>query len=137
MASTRSAELVRGQPRETPQTNPDVPKTLSDEPRKGGRALRPKSRNHGMTARRVEDNPASQVCQHGYIAQWLEGLAADQQVPGSNPGMPFYHAYPCGGDVRHPFSYKHIVGDRCVGGRPAAFSFLGHSLGGQVCLGLD
>ena len=24
----------------------------------------------------------------GYIAQWLERLAADQQVPGSNPGAP-------------------------------------------------
>ena len=24
----------------------------------------------------------------GYIAQWLERLAADQQVPGSNPGVP-------------------------------------------------
>ena len=28
-----------------------------------------------------------QVC--GYIAQWLERLTADQQVPGSNPGVPF------------------------------------------------
>ena len=27
--------------------------------------------------------------QHGYIAQWLERLTADQQVPGSNPGVPF------------------------------------------------
>ena len=34
--------------------------------------------------------------QHGYIAQWLEWLTADQQVPGSNSGMPFYHACPCG-----------------------------------------
>ena len=24
----------------------------------------------------------------GYIAQWLEWLTADQQVPGSNPGVP-------------------------------------------------
>ena len=24
----------------------------------------------------------------GYIAQWLERLTADQQVPGSNPGVP-------------------------------------------------
>ena len=24
----------------------------------------------------------------GYIAQWLEQLTADQQVPGSNPGVP-------------------------------------------------
>ena len=27
---------------------------------------------------------------YGYIAQWLERLTADQQVPGSNPGVPFY-----------------------------------------------
>ena len=26
---------------------------------------------------------------YGYIAQWLERLTADQQVPGSNPGVPF------------------------------------------------
>ena len=26
----------------------------------------------------------------GYIAQWLERLTADQQVPGSNPGVPSY-----------------------------------------------
>ena len=26
---------------------------------------------------------------HGYIAQWLERLTADQQVPGSNLGVPF------------------------------------------------
>ena len=25
----------------------------------------------------------------GSIAQWLERLTADQQVPGSNPGWPF------------------------------------------------
>jgi hypothetical protein len=37
----------------------------------------------------------------GYIAQWLERLTADQQVPGSNPGVPFlptkkrnFHACP-------------------------------------------
>ena len=28
---------------------------------------------------------------HGYIAQWLERLTADQQVPGSNPGVPLCH----------------------------------------------
>ena len=28
----------------------------------------------------------------GYIAQWLERLTADQQVPGSNPGVPFVAA---------------------------------------------
>ena len=29
----------------------------------------------------------------GYIAQWLERLTADQQVPGSNPGVPFRPAH--------------------------------------------
>ena len=28
----------------------------------------------------------------GYIAQWLERLTADQQVPGSNPGVPSFGA---------------------------------------------
>ena len=28
----------------------------------------------------------------GYIAQWLERLTADQQVPGSNPGVPCFFA---------------------------------------------
>ena len=28
------------------------------------------------------------IVAHGYIAQWLERLTADQQVPGSNPGVP-------------------------------------------------
>ena len=32
---------------------------------------------------------------HGYIAQWLERLTADQQVPGSNPGVPFFDEAPC------------------------------------------
>ena len=27
---------------------------------------------------------------HGYIAQWLERLTADQQFPGSNPGVPSF-----------------------------------------------
>ena len=31
----------------------------------------------------------SQLCADGSIAQWLERLTADQQVPGSNPGWPF------------------------------------------------
>ena len=30
---------------------------------------------------------------HGYMAQWLERMAADQQAPGSNPGVPFHHAW--------------------------------------------
>ena len=32
----------------------------------------------------------------GYIAKWLERLTADQQVPASNPGVPFV----CGNRVR-------------------------------------
>ena len=39
----------------------------------------------GPAARR----PAPNATSHGYIAQWLERLTADQQVPGSNPGVPF------------------------------------------------
>jgi hypothetical protein len=35
----------------------------------------------------MEDVGAVQVC--GYIAQWIGRLTADQQVPGSNPGVPF------------------------------------------------
>ena len=30
----------------------------------------------------------SKCSTHGYIAQWSERLTADQQVPGSNPGVP-------------------------------------------------
>ena len=30
----------------------------------------------------------------GYIAQWLERLTADQQVPGSNPGVPCLNRRP-------------------------------------------
>ena len=36
-------------------------------------------------------HPSNLLMQHvreGYIAQWLERLTADQQVPGSNPGVP-------------------------------------------------
>ena len=32
--------------------------------------------------------PADQPGVKGDIAQWLERLTADQQVPGSNPGAP-------------------------------------------------
>ena len=32
--------------------------------------------------------PRTTALQTGYIAQWLERLTADQQVPGSNPGVP-------------------------------------------------
>ena len=30
------------------------------------------------------------IQKHGCIAQWLERLTADQQVPGSTPGAPFF-----------------------------------------------
>ena len=35
-------------------------------------------------------NKQSDTKPPGYIAQWLERLTADQQVPGSNPGVPFF-----------------------------------------------
>ena len=37
---------------------------------------------------------SSEVIAPGHIAQWLERLTADQQVPGSNPGVPSFHAGP-------------------------------------------
>ena len=37
----------------------------------------------------VRNPPPSWNANIGYIAQWLERLTADQQVPGSNPGVPF------------------------------------------------
>ena len=40
---------------------------------------------------------------YGYIAQWLERLTADQQVPGSNPGVPFCRGI---GNVRRPADLK-------------------------------
>ena len=36
---------------------------------------------------------SSAYSKHGYIAQWLEWLTADQQVPGSNPGVPFWQTH--------------------------------------------
>ena len=35
------------------------------------------------------DETLAKPLSHGYIAQWLERLTADQQVPGSNPGVPY------------------------------------------------
>ena len=35
-----------------------------------------------------------EVTSTGYIAQWLERLTADQQVPGSTPGAPFFVCLP-------------------------------------------
>ena len=37
----------------------------------------------------VSDKSNESCLTQGYIAQWLERLTADQQVPGSNPGVPF------------------------------------------------
>ena len=47
---------------------------------------------------------------HGYIAQWLERLTADQQVPGSNPGVPFLAICPC------PLALRRAGGTRASGG---------------------
>ena len=55
---------------------------------------------------------------HGYIAQWLERLTADQQVPGSNPGVPLLSLdapslhYICGKDRRHAQPIVHGIGPR-------------------------
>ena len=38
----------------------------------------------------------------GHIAQWVERLTADQQVLGSNPGVPSYNLFPlemCAGKI--------------------------------------
>ena len=37
----------------------------------------------------VSDKSNESCLTQGYIAQWLERLTADQQVPGSNQGVPF------------------------------------------------
>jgi hypothetical protein len=39
----------------------------------------------------IPPNAVFEQCMEiGYIAQWLERLTADQQVPGSNPGVPSF-----------------------------------------------
>ncbi len=43
----------------------------------------------GMADGKAEDRKIVDQTPNGYIAQWLERLTADQQVPGSNPGVPF------------------------------------------------
>ena len=49
---------------------------------------------HGVPLHGLHSQPHIPECaKHvlmspGYIAQWLERLTADQQVPGSNPGVP-------------------------------------------------
>ena len=52
-----------------------------------------------MRERRFMTRSGYLECAVGYIAQWLERLTADQQVPGSNPGVPSLHA------VRHGLTY--------------------------------
>ena len=55
----------------------------------------------------------------GCIAQWLEWLTADQQVPGSNPGVPFVVRCSCASTERAavasvPFLMLPIMGDQPV-----------------------
>jgi hypothetical protein len=56
---------------------------------------------------------------YGYIAQWLERLTADQQVTGSNPGVPFLIAdrQVPGSNLSAPFLLQ------TAGVRGAAFSW--------------
>ena len=42
----------------------------------------------GCAMRPWGEKRSEQIPACGYIAQWLERLTADQQVPGSNPGVP-------------------------------------------------
>ena len=42
--------------------------------------------------KKKKESPSPSKTSLGYIAQWLERLTADQQVPGSNPGVPFYES---------------------------------------------
>ena len=90
-----------------------------------------------MTARRMENNPAPLYCQHGYIAQWLQRLTADQQLPGSNPGVPFYVL---GLPMRRRCATSFLAKPYCekqVCGRAAhCFSNQSHSLHSDICLGL-
>ena len=74
-----------------------VPKTNALSIRPQGRVgIAPESATHhvgyAQATLRSQCSPP-----HGYIAQWLERLTADQQVPGSNPGVPFG----CCGVVTH------------------------------------
>jgi hypothetical protein len=51
--------------------------------------------NGKVRIRRIRDLPRGVRRVHmqlGYIAQWLERLTADQQVPGSNPGVPSWES---------------------------------------------
>lgn len=53
-----------------------------------GRGFEPRSCQLASRMQIVHTRTAHQLYISGYIAQWLERLTADQQVPGSNPGVP-------------------------------------------------
>ena len=58
-----------------------------------------------------QQQPASVVNARkcGYIAQWPERLTADQQVPGSNPGVPWKHHTRLRQRPRHHSTLRHIL----------------------------
>ena len=71
---------------------------------------------------------------NGYIAQWLERLTADQQVPGSNPGVPLQ----CACVVPHTPSvcarvciHTHLYPTRTVHMRDALHT-LGHAFHAHI-----
>ena len=51
------------------------------------------------------------VTRHGYIAQWLERLTADQQVPGSNPGVPSSFLYARALNCWSAITVQGLIGD--------------------------
>ena len=73
-----SAPNATPAPEQRASTNSDAPKPSSRVP-EGFYKMSNCSSNDGQGPNKS----------HGYIAQWLERLTADQQVPGSNPGVPF------------------------------------------------
>ena len=54
------------------------------------RTLKPPKQAYAPVSANSEMEKQIHALSYGYIAQWLERLTADQQVPGSNPGVPFY-----------------------------------------------
>ncbi len=48
----------------------------------------PSPTRHKLSGSRLGVQLGGEAFTAGYIAQWLERLTADQQVPGSNPGVP-------------------------------------------------
>jgi hypothetical protein len=85
----RSSDRGRGARSRLVVTSPFVncrPKMMGGKWRFAKRARR---RCEGRACRAATVNYAKCVSvASGYIAQWLERLTADQQVPGSNPGVP-------------------------------------------------